>query len=291
MIRVSQNNVTCVEDLPVVEYEMPVEPSKDEVVKLITLLFPEEEHQQCAFTQFTDGLTNRLFKIRYSNSETKRELLIRVYGEKTELLIDRDKELSGMIALNQCGLAPPVYGKFTNGVCYGFISGTPFSVDDMKDNGKYPLVAEQLAKFHSAVVPDMEKTPSLFNTLRKWQKEVSHLQLSPSQEEILNGMYSDESFSNELLLLEEKMKDYKNWDIVFCHNDLLAGNLIYKDENVEFIDYEYGSYNYALFDIGNHFCEMMGPEVIVDVSICYFSFHMFYVYLLYLRNFQVRICK
>lgn len=47
---------------------------------------------------------------------------------------------------------------------------------------------------------------------------------------------------------------------VFCHNDLLLGNVIYTEalNKVTFIDYEYAEYNYQGFDIGNHFTEFAG---------------------------------
>lgn len=53
-----------------------------------------------------------------------------------------------------------------------------------------------------------------------------------------------------------------NNPIVFAHNDLLLGNLIYTEtENkITFIDYEYAAYNYQAFDIGNHFCEFAGLD-------------------------------
>lgn len=69
--------------------------------------------------------------------------------------------------------------------------------------------------------------------------------------------------------------------VVFSHNDLLYGNIIYDDEKGEvaqkmviarddiwlrdteeaaFIDYEYGSYAFRGFDLGNHFNEFAGFE-------------------------------
>lgn len=56
--------------------------------------------------------------------------------------------------------------------------------------------------------------------------------------------------------------------IVFAHNDLLLGNVIYtaEQERVTFIDYEYADYNYAAFDIGNHFTEFPGTTE-VDFSL------------------------
>lgn len=48
--------------------------------------------------------------------------------------------------------------------------------------------------------------------------------------------------------------------ILFCHNDLLPGNVIYTESQnkVTFIDYEYAEVNFQAFDIGNHFAEFPG---------------------------------
>ena len=50
--------------------------------------------------------------------------------------------------------------------------------------------------------------------------------------------------------------------LVFCHNDLLLGNVVYTEErnSVTFIDYEYADVNFRDFDIGNHFAEFPGVD-------------------------------
>lgn len=47
---------------------------------------------------------------------------------------------------------------------------------------------------------------------------------------------------------------------LFCHNDLLLGNVIFTEDcgKVTFIDYEYAELNHQAFDIGNHFAEFPG---------------------------------
>ncbi|CAM9228859.1 unnamed protein product [Discosporangium mesarthrocarpum] len=49
-------------------------------------------------------------------------------------------------------------------------------------------------------------------------------------------------------------------DVVFCHNDLLSGNILHHDgwDKVQIIDFEYSGHNYRGFDIANHFCEHAG---------------------------------
>lgn len=66
-------------------------------------------------------------------------------------------------------------------------------------------------------------------------------------------------------LREEFAELYKhlltlNSPIVFCHNDLLLGNVIYEKSTnrITFIDYEYAGQNFQAFDIGNHFTEFAG---------------------------------
>lgn len=48
--------------------------------------------------------------------------------------------------------------------------------------------------------------------------------------------------------------------IVFCHNDLLLGNIIYSQNlnKISFIDFEYAEPNHQAFDIGNHFAKIAG---------------------------------
>ncbi|KAM1508319.1 hypothetical protein ACFX10_017647 [Malus domestica] len=62
--------------------------------------------------------------------------------------------------------------------------------------------------------------------------------------------------------MEQELTDRFNAPVVFAHNDLLSGNIMFNDEEDKLyvIDFEYGSYNYRGFDIGNHFNEYAGYE-------------------------------
>lgn len=44
---------------------------------------------------------------------------------------------------------------------------------------------------------------------------------------------------------------------MFCHNDLLANNVLIleEDSSIKFIDFEYSQYNLRSFDIANYFNE------------------------------------
>lgn len=97
----------------------------------------------------------------------------------------------------------------------------------------------------------------------------------PGKKEIYEKLEVKVKFAEELLFLEETINNL-NSPVVFCHNDLLAGNIMYDEVNdyICFIDYEYGSYNFRGYDIGNHFCEQTiiynvekFPHFIIDPSL------------------------
>ncbi|KAL7669444.1 hypothetical protein ACOME3_010099 [Neoechinorhynchus agilis] len=67
----------------------------------------------------------------------------------------------------------------------------------------------------------------------------------------------------------EVLRKRPSTETVFCHNDLLAKNIIlppncstnqnnHEHFNVHFIDYEYSGYNFAAYDIANHLNEYAG---------------------------------
>lgn len=80
----------------------------------------------------------------------------------------------------------------------------------------------------------------------------SYLQLElPSKKELIV----------EFASLEKQLKQLES-PIVFCHNDLLLGNIVHNEakKSITFIDYEYAAYNHQAFDIGNHFNEFAGKK-------------------------------
>lgn len=68
----------------------------------------------------------------------------------------------------------------------------------------------------------------------------------------------------EYQLMKETLSKI-NSPVVYAHNDLLLGNVLYnqEQENVVFIDYEYTAFNYQAFDIANHFAEFAGNYILV----------------------------
>ncbi|KAI8900485.1 kinase-like domain-containing protein [Globomyces pollinis-pini] len=225
--------------------------------KVLLDVFPNWRLEDVKLTQQTDGITNKL--VRATHLVTKHSVLIRTYGKGSHILIDRHQELMNMLLLSEAGLCPSLYGRFKNGIVYGFVEGDVFTVPDMSDSHKSGLVAKQLATWHNLSLPP-NSSPQLFPTLWKWIDVVPESYSdSLKQDKFLNCGFTIAGLKEELVHLQKQLEKL-NSPIVFCHNDLLSGNIIYnpKQDSCSFIDYEYGGPSYRGFDIGNHFCEFAG---------------------------------
>ncbi|TPX66863.1 hypothetical protein SpCBS45565_g04229 [Spizellomyces sp. 'palustris'] len=207
------------------------------------------------FIQCTAGITNKL--VRCLHQPTGESALVRCYGKGSDILIDRRQEMLNLIALSRLGLSPALYGRFHNGLVYGYVEGVQFSVEDMQHPRKSLLVATQLARWHRVDLPGEPRVPKLFSTLWRWLDAATYSN-SSADRKFKTSLNMDDLKEDlrQLQIVLEKL----NSPVTFCHNDLLSGNIVYDQtrDSVAFIDYEYGNYSYRGFDIGNHFCEHAG---------------------------------
>ncbi|KAF8786911.1 ethanolamine kinase 1-like [Argiope bruennichi] len=215
------------------------------------------------FELFKDGITNRLVKC-YLKDNPDQALLIRVYGEKTELFIDRNLEVRNMQMMCEAGLCAPLHCAFANGLCYGFSPGEVLDTKMVRDPDISKLIAGRLARMHNvrSNINGMIPQANLFPILYKYLNLIPDSFPDPIKDEKFKSMIAPkDKLEEEIECLKEHLVKLES-PVVFCHNDLLLKNVIYsrEKEEVTFIDYEYADYNYQAFDIGNHFCEFAGVE-------------------------------
>ncbi|CAG8088137.1 unnamed protein product [Penicillium olsonii] len=270
--------------------------SQASALRLILTLNPHWEGpgNNIEFVRFTDGITNTLLKIINLKPGLTEEqidneaVLMRAYGNGTEILIDRERETKSHALLASRGLAPPLLARFQNGLLYRFIRGKPCGHLDLVSPPIWRGVARRLAQWHAAlpssaaaqvkdtsdlqqdpeitVIKPRRAGPSIWAVLQKW---VLALPVTTPEQRARRL-----SLQAELQWAVERLDDGKGIGedgLVFSHCDLLCANVIVLPSegntvsedgttSVDFIDYEYAVPAPAAFDISNHLAEWGGYD-------------------------------
>ncbi|XP_078405372.1 ethanolamine kinase 1 isoform X1 [Cetorhinus maximus] len=211
---------------------------------------------------FTDGITNKLVGC-YVDQAMEDVVLVRIYGNMTELFVDRNNEVKSFQVLHAHHRAPDLYCAFQNGICYKFIKGTVLNMGLLREPSIFRLVAKEMAQLHSVQTDNCYPSePVLWKTVSKYLTLLRTSQPSPKANVSsveMNGVPTLDILVSEIERLKEHLSQVKS-PVVLCHNDLLCKNIIYIETQglVKFIDYEYTGYNYQAYDIGNHFNEFAG---------------------------------
>ncbi|XP_077994301.1 ethanolamine kinase 1-like [Glandiceps talaboti] len=222
---------------------------------------PDWKTDSIQFKVFTEGLSNKIYGCHLPADE-RNMVLLRVYGEGSELTIDKAKEIETFQVLFKAKCGAELYCIFNNGLCYQFMPGNILDSDSVRADFIFPLIAHKMAKMHLIKSIDGKPIPepSLFPTLRGWLEKIpKKLDDAEKNARFQKDMPTHEQLGKEIDQLESVLKPL-NSPVVFCHNDLALVNIIYdkESETISFIDYEYSAYNYQAFDIGNHFAKYAG---------------------------------
>ncbi|WJX93046.1 hypothetical protein P8452_74617 [Trifolium repens] len=199
------------------------------------------------------AMTNEVFQIKWQtiDGEMSRKVLVRIYGEGTNIFFDRANEIRTFEFISKNGQGPRLLGRFAQGRVEEFIRARTLSAPDMRDPTISALIASKMKEFHDLEMPG-SKNVYLWDRLRNWLSEARRLS-SPEEVETFHLDIMDK----EISLLEKELSVSPKC-IGFCHNDLQYGNIMLDEvtNSVTIIDYEYASYNPVAYDIANHFTEM-----------------------------------
>ncbi|XP_066592107.1 ethanolamine kinase 1 [Prorops nasuta] len=231
-----------------------------EIIKKIRPYWPMD---QLYFKVFTNGITNKLIGVYYPEHYNEM-VLVRVYGHKTDLLINRSDEIENILVLNKVGFTHSIYATFNNGFAYEFLEGETLTVDTVRNVEIHCLIAKRMAQMHNLKPTHLEE----FQESVIWGKAENFMSLMPKcfsdaskQSRFQELIRPYEVLQSEYNTLKEELTKLGS-PVVYAHNDLLLTNILYnkKKNSVTFIDYEYTGYNYQAFDIANHFAEFAGVD-------------------------------
>lgn len=205
------------------------------------------------------GITNLLLKVSVKEENGDNvSVTVRLYGPNTDYVINRERELQAIKYLSAAGFGANLLAVFGNGMVQSFIYARTLTPLDMKKPKLAAGIAKQLREFHQVEIPG-SKEPQLWNDLFKFFEKASTLEFDDREKQRIYETIFFKEVHNEINELKE-LTDLFKAPVVFAHNDLLSGNIMLNEEEdkLYFIDFEYGSYNYRGYDIGNHFNEYAG---------------------------------
>ncbi|KAG5845769.1 ethanolamine kinase 1 isoform X1 [Anguilla anguilla] len=265
------NYIHVPEGVPVVpKFKVTVDENdfRSGALKLMKELRPHWKPSEVKMKCFTDGITNKLIGC-YVGSVMQEVVLVRIYGHKTELFVDRENEVKSFRVLQAHRCAPRLHCTFTNGLCYEFLQGTALEPEHIRSPSIFRQIAQQLAKYHAIHAHNgwLPKSDLWLKMGKYFSLVPTHFPDPGQNHRFSQEVPSAECLREEMLWLQQSLSVLGS-PVVLCHNDLLCKNIIYNQSagNVKFIDYEYAGYNYQAYDIGNHFNEFAGVNE-VDYSL------------------------
>ncbi|XP_014913797.1 choline kinase alpha isoform X2 [Poecilia latipinna] len=214
------------------------------------------------------GLSNKLFLCSLPDSlgsvgDEPRSILLRLYGAILQGAEAMVLESVMFAILAERELGPKLYGIFPQGRLEQYVPSRKLDTCELSDPSISAEVAQKMARFHGMRMPFNKEPKWLFGTMEKYLSQVMRLNFTrESHLRRFNSMLAynlPQEMETLKLLLESTHSP-----VVFCHNDCQEGNILLlkgrhssDKQKLMLIDFEYSSYNYRGFDIGNHFCEWM----------------------------------
>ncbi len=221
-------------------------------------LLPEWKGLDVRITQLSGGITNKLYRIRSG----KGDYTVRIYGDKTDLFINRDYEIQAQTEMARIGVGAPLikYMPDRGVTIVEFIGdATVLSNDHFLDQSLLPKIVAPIRKIHDSGIT-LDK---LFNPLVEVKKMAAILS-------DLNVVYPEFDIDGTLVRLDNlsRIINIPETEYTACHNDLLADNFIFINEDAReryrspmyIIDWEYAGMAPKYYDIADMFQEILVPR-------------------------------
>lgn len=220
-------------------------------------LMPEWKNSVIKTIILSGGITNKLYRVR----SKKGDVTVRIYGDKTEIFINRDVEAETIKRIAKVGISPRLV-KYIPGrrvTIVEFIPGYVLKNCDFLKEELHEKIVRPIRKIHKSGVV----LPYLFNPLsevKKMYRVLNNLEISCPEFNIKDVIKNLEKLS-EIANVPES-------EFTASHNDLLADNFVLVEdghrgkynEPMCLVDWEYAGMAPRYYDLADMFQEILVPR-------------------------------
>ncbi|NNM56068.1 phosphotransferase [Acidocella sp.] len=188
----------------------------------------------------TGGITNRNFGVEQDDG---RRFAVRLGKDIPEHGVMRFNEQAAARAAARAGLSPEIYYTAPGVMVSRLLAGRTLSPEEIRAPANLPRVAALIKQCHTGLGPYLQGPILAF-----W---VFHINRSYGA--ALRGNRSSLDGQLERLLGLNDMLERRMGlvEVVFSHNDLLAGNIFDDGARLWLLDWDYAGFNSSLFDLAN----------------------------------------
>lgn len=177
--------------------------------------------------QRTDSFNN-------NNLPEPKEVLLRIYGQihGEQAFESIMTESVVFTVLSERNLGPKLYGIFPGGRIEQYIPARPLATGELSDPKISCKIAEKMAKIHSLNVPVSKEPEWLWKTMERWLANAETILANFTSSNPIDMKHAAAmrhiDFRKELDWIKETV-DKESFPVVFSHNDLQEGNILFKE--------------------------------------------------------------
>ena len=221
-------------------------------------ILPEWKGLDIRITELSGGITNKLYRIR----SEKGDYTVRIYGDKTDLFINRDNEAHAIREISKIGVCSRLikYLPEKGVTIVEFIDDAIVLTNQhFLDAALYPKIVTPIRNIHTSGI----RLQKVFNPLL----EVMKMSAILAGIDVRHPEFDIAGTIDRLIKLSSII-NLPESEYTPCHNDLLADNFILiKPEAADLyaspmyiIDWEYAGMAPRYYDIADMFQEILVPR-------------------------------
>lgn len=221
-------------------------------------ILPEWKGMDVRIAQLSGGITNKLYRIQ----SEKGDYTVRIYGDKTDLFINRDHEAHAIKEMEKIGVSSRLV-KYLPEIGVTIVE----YIDDCMvlknkhflDKSLYKKIVDPIRKIHDSGI----RLKKIFNPLVEVKKMAAIL-------EGLNARHDEFDIDGTIRRLDKlsTVINIPETEYSACHNDLLADNFILINADalhkyaspMYIIDWEYAGMAPRHYDFADMFQEILVPR-------------------------------